>query len=485
MTPLQPGETIGGYVVTSALGAGGLLVPYAAQATAEDRAVTLRVLRAELAADAAVRQRFLEEARRTMRLRRPNLERVLGAVEERGIAFLVAEHVAGETLATRLAALGRAGKRMPLADVTRAVADIAAALDYAHERGFVHGGLSPSHVILTAGGAAVVDGFGIAGALASSKYAAAAIGLGAPAYLSPEQVGGAAADGRSDIYALGIVAYEMLTGTVPYARDTPLATALAHGSDPLPLASSRDQRVGEATDRALLRALARNPSDRYPRPIEFPVALEQAIAADTRRPATALFIPSPAEREQLRAAGALSPVRGSVAAALAGLPARRELAAALIGAAVALGAVAVAGLVRGPEAAPIATQAAVRPVAVATPSAITTPVASRPTALPPAATVPPGLVLIDPNLRGGLSPAQYVAARGITSTSAQDAFGRSPAERAALVNDLYVRILGGRASVEERAGYFGMSAAEIEASLRTSAEAAAFARTGVSARPPS
>ena len=157
MTPLQPGETIGGYVVTSALGAGGLLVPYAAQATAEDRAVTLRVLRAELAAEPGVRQRFLEEARRTMRLPRPNLERVLDAVEDRGFAFLVAEHVASETLATRLAALGRAGKRMPLADVTRAVADIAAALDYAHERGFVHGGLSPSHVTLTGGGAAATS----------------------------------------------------------------------------------------------------------------------------------------------------------------------------------------------------------------------------------------------------------------------------------------------------------------------------------------
>ena len=476
MTALQPGETIGGYVVTSALGNGGLLVPYTAQANTENRTVTLRVLRAELAADPGVRTRFLEEAQRTTRLRRPNLERVLGATEERGIPFLVAEHVAGETLAAKLAVLGRAGKRLPLAEVTRAVSDIAAALDYAHEREFVHGGLSPSHVTLTAGGAAVVDGFAIVGALtSSSRSSVPAIVFGAPEYMSPEQIGDAAADARSDIYALGIVAYEMLTGTVPFDRDSPLATALAH-SDPLPLASSRDQRIGEATDRALLRALARKPSDRYPKAVELALALEQAIAADTKRPATALFIPSPAEREQLRAAGRALTQRPA-AAGLARFARREVAAAAVAGALLALGGVAVAGLVRGPQATPVPPVAAA-PVPVATASAI----ASIPSARPSVPTLGPGLLLIDPAQRGGMTPAEYVAARGITATSPQDAFGRTPAERVALVNDLYARILGRPASAAERVGYFGMNATEIESSLRISPEAAAFARTGVPAR---
>jgi len=475
VTALQPGETIGGYVVTSALGNGGLLVPYTAQANTENRTVTLRVLRAELAADPGVRTRFLEEAQRTTRLRRPNLERVLGATEERGIPFLVAEHVAGETLAAKLGVLGRAGKRMPLADVTRAVSDIAAALDYAHEREFVHGGLSPSHVTLTAGGAAVVDGFAIVGALTSSRSSVPAIVFGAPEYMSPEQIGDAAADARSDIYALGIVAYEMLTGTVPFDRDSPLATALAH-SDPLPLASSRDQRIGEATDRALLRALARKPSDRYPKAVELALALEQAIAADTKRPATALFIPSPAEREQLRAAGRALTQRP--APTWPARFARREVAAAAVaGALLALGGVAVAGLVRGPQATPVPPVAAA-PVPVATASAI----ASIPPARLSVPTLGPGLLLIDPAQRGGMTPAEYVAARGIIATSPQDAFGRSPAERAALVSDLYARILGRPASTAERVGYFGMNATEIESSLRISPEAAAFARTGVPAR---
>ena len=227
------------YHVESEIGRGGMSVVYRARDKRLNRPVAIKVLPPELAYDSAIRLRFTREAQTSAQLSHPHIVPIYDVGERSGVAYFVMAHVTGGNLATLL---GRA-PRPPIEEVRRIVREIADALEYAHERGVVHRDIKPDNILLDAdGGRAMVTDFGIARAIeAGSRLTVTGIAVGTPAYMSPEQaMGEREVDGRSDIYSLGVVAYQMLTGRLPFTGSNPMALLLKHVNErPKPIAELR------------------------------------------------------------------------------------------------------------------------------------------------------------------------------------------------------------------------------------------------------
>jgi serine/threonine protein kinase len=275
---LAPGSTLGRYQILGPLGQGGMAVVYKAFQPALERTVALKVIRRGFAEDHEFRDRFTREARAIARLDHPNIVDVFDFDEAEGQVFLAMQYVEGGTLKDRLAALAARGERMPQEETAAIIGQVASALAYAHARGVVHRDVKPSNVMLGEDGSAVVTDFGIAKIVGGTQHTATGVGIGTPEYMSPEQGQGQTLDGRTDEYALAVTAYEMLTGTLPYTADTPFAVVLKHVRDPLPLPSKMAPEISARTEQVLLRALAKDPADRYPTVSEFAEELSRAIA---------------------------------------------------------------------------------------------------------------------------------------------------------------------------------------------------------------
>ncbi|MBK6920146.1 MAG: protein kinase [Deltaproteobacteria bacterium] len=252
------------YVVRAKLGEGGMGAVYLADQPTIGRQAVIKVIHPWLSRDASVASRFATEAKAAARLQNPHIVSIYnyGRMPD-GTLFLAMEHLNGRTLAQALRAEGRL-------DPTRAVGiatQVCEALSHAHARGVVHRDLKPSNIMLVARDRGpefvkVLD-FGIA-KLDGGEGTAAGVMLGTPQYMSPEQLTGKAVDGRSDLYALGLVLYEMLTGHPPFRADSAIAYIHKHTSEaPLPLAQARPGlRVPPALEACLLRALAKSPHQR-------------------------------------------------------------------------------------------------------------------------------------------------------------------------------------------------------------------------------
>lgn len=276
---LAPGTTLGRYQILEPLGQGGMATVYKALHPALERIVALKVIRAGFAEDPEFLERFTREARAVARLVHPSIVQVFDFDQDGGRYFMAMQHLEGGTLKDKL--VGASGRgRLPRAEVHRVTNDVAQALGYAHRRGIVHRDVKPSNVLFDAEGRGVVSDFGIAKILGGAQLTQTGVGIGTPEYMSPEQAQGLPVDERSDLYSLAVMAYEMLLGRVPYTADTPMAVIFAHVRDPLPLPSSLDPRVGLATERTLMRALAKDPSARYATAPDFADALRAAIAED-------------------------------------------------------------------------------------------------------------------------------------------------------------------------------------------------------------
>ncbi len=289
------------YHVESEIGRGGMSVVYRARDNRLNRPVAIKVLPPELAYDSAIRLRFTREAQTSAQLSHPHIVPIYDVGERAGVAYFVMAHVTGGNLATLL---GRA-PRPPIEEVRRIVREIADALEYAHERGVVHRDIKPDNILLDAdGGRAMVTDFGIARAIeAGSRLTVTGIAVGTPAYMSPEQaMGEREVDGRSDIYSLGIVAYQMLTGRLPFTGSNPMALLLKHVNErPKPIADLRPDAPKAMRD-AIERCLMKDREDRW----ETAGALRDALSA------TDLALPWRSEhREPVRYT---SPRRGSPAA---------------------------------------------------------------------------------------------------------------------------------------------------------------------------
>jgi serine/threonine-protein kinase len=270
------GTTLAHCVIRTLLGEGGMARVYRAYQPNLDRDVAVKVLPAHYAADLNFVRRFDLEARAMAKLAHPNIVTIHDAGEDNGHLYIVMAYIAGGTLKQRMA------RPMGAAEVVHVVRDVAAALSYAHERGIVHRDVKPVNVLMDDDGRAVLGDFGIAKLVAgSSGLTRAGNGVGTPEYMSPEQCRGVDVDARADIYALGVVIYEMLTGRTPFVGDNYAALAHAHIYEPVPPPSRLNPRVSPAVQFVVLKALAKDPADRFQHATEMADALEQAVAAQT------------------------------------------------------------------------------------------------------------------------------------------------------------------------------------------------------------
>jgi serine/threonine-protein kinase len=271
---------VGRYELEELAGEGGMSSVYRAYDTVLERRVAIKVLHEHFSRDPEYVERFRREARAIARLAHPNVVTVIDRGEWEGRQFIVFEHVAGENLKALIVREGP----LPVDRALALACQIARALSFAHELGIVHRDVKPHNVLLDGTGTAKVTDFGIARALdADDALTATGTVLGTGQYISPEQANGQRGDERSDQYSLGVVAYELLTGEVPYAGDNLMAVAMRHVRDPVP--SVRDLRpdVPERVDAVVARAMAKRPEDRFSSMDALRAALESCLD-ETGRP---------------------------------------------------------------------------------------------------------------------------------------------------------------------------------------------------------
>jgi serine/threonine protein kinase len=257
------GQTLGKYRVMEPLGRGGMARVYRAYHPQLDRYVAIKVLRSDLVEDEEFLVRFRREARAVASLRHSNIVQVYDSDVEGEIYYIVLELLEGDSLKTRLNDYRIRDERMPLGDMVRVLLDVLDGLAYAHSEGMIHRDIKPANILLTKRGEAVITDFGIAQIVGSTRHTASGAMMGTLNYMAPEQGLQGQSDVRSDIYSLGIVFYEMLTKRVPFDADTPLAVLMKHLNDPLPLPRKIEPAVPESLERVVLKALAKQPGDRY------------------------------------------------------------------------------------------------------------------------------------------------------------------------------------------------------------------------------
>lgn len=257
---IGPGVILGSYELVELLARGGMGEVYRARhRRLTDREVAIKVMPAVLAADPTFLQRFEREANNIAALNHPHILPLWDYGEQAGLPYIVMPLVRGGSLRERIR-----GRRMFPAEVLHYVRPIAEALDYAHARGIVHRDIKPANILLDDRGHIYVADFGIAKATEGSVegLTRTGVGIGTPEYMAPEQAQGQA-DPRSDIYALGIIAYEGLTGRVPYTGKTPVDVAIKHATVPLPPLDDLGNVVNPALEAVVRKALAKAPDDRY------------------------------------------------------------------------------------------------------------------------------------------------------------------------------------------------------------------------------
>jgi class 3 adenylate cyclase/tRNA A-37 threonylcarbamoyl transferase component Bud32 len=291
------------YTRKSAIGGGGMAEVYLAHDEVLDRDVALKVLRQQYADDERLVERFRREAKSAASLSHPNIVAVHDRGEtEDGAYFIVMEHMAGGTLKDRIQKEGA----LPPAVATTLALQIARALEAAHRRGIIHRDVKPQNVLLTEDGEAKVADFGIARAAASSTMTKTGSVLGTAHYLSPEQALGQPASPQSDLYSLGVVLYEMLTGELPYDAETPMGIAMKHVSGQMRPPKEVNPNVPEGINAVAVKLLAPDPEDRYKSAAEVVEDLERvqreeapvagAAAPQAAAPVSAPPAPPPDDR---------------------------------------------------------------------------------------------------------------------------------------------------------------------------------------------
>jgi hypothetical protein len=260
---LEPGSRLGEFVIEALAGRGGMGVVYRARQLRPERTVALKVIAPELAQDPTFRARFERESEIAAQIEHPNVIPVYAVDDDAGVLYIAMRFVEGTDLRAILAHGGRLDPRR-----AATIADqVAQALDAAHARGLVHRDVKPSNVLIATGGArehAYLTDFGLARSAADGQSLTATGGLvGTIDYVAPEQVRGERVDARTDVYSLGCMLFEALTGSVPFPLPTDIAKLYAHSSQPPPSARERLPELAPALDEVLARAMAKDPADRY------------------------------------------------------------------------------------------------------------------------------------------------------------------------------------------------------------------------------
>ena len=275
MNNLQPGQMLGPYRIINQIGQGGMASVYKAYQASMDRNVAIKVLPRQLAESREFTKRFQQEAHIIARLEHAHILPVFDYGESDGIPYFVMRYLEAGTLKDKM----EAGRPLPLIEIDRIFTQLTDALSYAHSQGVIHRDLKPANVLIDSQGNLFLTDFGIAKLLedTSPRLTQTDAIMGTPAYISPEQAQAQTVDQRSDIYSLGIILYEMVTGRLPFVADTPLAVILKHVSDPLPLPSSIKPDISEAIENVILKALAKNPNDRFATAADFVSAWKRAL----------------------------------------------------------------------------------------------------------------------------------------------------------------------------------------------------------------
>lgn len=277
MSDTLSGKKIGKYIIKEKLGSGGMAEVYKGYQENLDRFVAIKLMHTFLGSDQDFLNRFQREARAMAALNHPNIVGVYDFdVYGENNYYLVMEYVRGGTLKDRLESLSKQGKRLPLADVVRMIAEIADALAYAHRREMVHRDIKPANIMLNEDtGRAVLTDFGIVKLLGSQSAAYTATGalIGTPAYMSPEQALGKSGDHRVDIYSLGVMLFQMVTGILPFDADTPLAVVMQHVNSPTPQPDSIIPDIPWGLQEVIMKAMAKSPDDRFKSAGELAAAL--------------------------------------------------------------------------------------------------------------------------------------------------------------------------------------------------------------------
>ncbi len=263
------GQTLGQYKIIEQIGEGGMATVFRAYQPGLDRDIALKILPPYVAQKAGFSERFTREAQAIGNLHHPNILPVYDFGQDKGYGYIAMRYIPDAATLTRLMR-----QPLPPQQIIQLTTQIARALAHAHQAGIIHRDIKPSNILMDKEWVLLSD-FGLAKMVeTASDLTGTGMGIGTPAYMSPEQAKAEAVDHRTDIYALGIIVFEMLTGQVPHKAETPLATVVKRINEPIPLPRSLNPDIPELVERVLLKALAVNPADRFDNIDDFASALK-------------------------------------------------------------------------------------------------------------------------------------------------------------------------------------------------------------------
>jgi len=288
-------KKLGKYEILEEIGRGGFAVVYKARDTTLDRVVALKVLHPQLTIDPKFVQRFHQEARTAASFQHSHIVTIYEVGEEAGQHYLAMAYLSGWTLDRLLT-----GRQMSVEGAVSILEQIAEALDAIHQKGFVHRDVKPSNIMVDKTGRATLLDFGIVRAAEGTRLTTTMAVLGTPEYMSPELAEGEEPDARSDIYSLGVVAYQMFTGQAPFSAPSPLAVLRFHADKEPPSPRELNPDLSTEIEQVLLKALAKRREDRFQSAGEMVRVLKEAVEAEKKTP---LLEPRPTVREPRRRPG--------------------------------------------------------------------------------------------------------------------------------------------------------------------------------------
>ncbi|MCS6910045.1 MAG: SUMF1/EgtB/PvdO family nonheme iron enzyme [Anaerolineales bacterium] len=294
------GRELNGYTIVELIGSGSMADVFLARQPSMNRWVAVKVLSGALIRDSQFVARFRQEAQIVAALEHPHILPVIDYGEAEGTPYLVMRYVSGGTLQDLL----QKGP-LPPQDVLRYLTEIGQGLDYAHSLGVIHRDIKPKNILLDTRGNSFISDFGLAKIVRGGSLTHSGVGMiGTPHYMSPEQGRGQAVDGRSDLYSLAVILYEMLTGRVPFDADSAVGIVMQHISDRVPSVSRFNGNLSPKLDEVMARALAKNPDERYQTAHDLTQAVAEAFGASVvtgpvlSRPVVPLTTRAPAMRRR-------------------------------------------------------------------------------------------------------------------------------------------------------------------------------------------
>lgn len=288
------------YRIVDTLGEGGMANVYLADDIILKRQVAVKIIRLDLQKDSKVLARFQREALATSELSHPNIVSVFDVGTDHGLPYMVMEYVKGPDLKDYI----RENSPIPLPKVITIMDQILSAMALAHEHGVIHRDLKPQNILMDEKGNIKIADFGIAVALNQSAITQTNSVLGSVHYMSPEQTRGGMVTKQSDIYSLGIILYELLTGEVPFSGETPVVIALKHAEDQIPSLRKQNKEIPQALENVVLKATAKDPRDRYASVEEMQADLDSSL--DPSRASEPVFQPSHSRDDETKILPALN-----------------------------------------------------------------------------------------------------------------------------------------------------------------------------------